>query len=164
MSYQYNDGPQYAGQPYSGQPHPGQPYAGQPYAGQSQQYGPPLPMPPAHRRRRSGKKLALKLVLTGVSAIIAFLVVSALLTDDTAPKSAAPGDCVAREGTSSIKVVKCGSADSAYKVVGKVPGKTHAQFSVSSSRICSVFKGAKSAYWQGEVGGTGYILCLAPAG
>ncbi|WP_131732409.1 LppU/SCO3897 family protein [Actinomadura formosensis] len=128
------------------------PYTG----GPAQPWTPPQP-PPKKRSMRGTVIVLVVLVL-----IVGFIGVAGYLARKSDPDNAAVGDCVARQSDSSVKVVKCTDPASAYKVVGKVPDKTQVQFSISSRSICDPFPTAKSAFWKGEQGGKGYVLCLAP--
>ncbi|MEU8120554.1 hypothetical protein AB0C21_17740 [Spirillospora sp. NPDC049024] len=124
-----------------------------PTSGQPYQYQPPVP--PRARKGRAAKRIA---GLVFLLAIVGALVLVRIATKN-APESAKAGDCVARDGD-SVKVVRCTDSNAAFKVVGKVENKTQVQFSVGSSTICRPFPGATSAFWKGEVGGEGYVLCL----
>jgi hypothetical protein len=100
------------------------------------------------------------LALLGVAIAVPWL--AGFVVGTSQPDTASIGSCVARDGAASISPVKCGDPAATYKVVGKVTGRTHAQFSVNSRQICERFPNAKSAYWKGAPGGIGYVLCLAP--
>jgi hypothetical protein len=151
------------GQP--GQPgYPGGPqgYPGQPqgFPGQPQGYpgvpGQP-PAPPAKRRRPRTRLL----ISIGVVVVIVIIgIVGRILSND--PDKAAVGDCMSGTTAENLKVVKCTDANAQYKVVGKVNGKSQTEFNTNSREICGPFQGAESAFWKGERGGDGYILCLAP--
>jgi hypothetical protein len=129
------------------------------------QYPPPgsqpqhwAPAPTQPRRRKTGSMIVLALVVLGIGALVAV----GWMAGKSSPDKAAVGDCVARDGADSIKIVSCTDSKSAYEVVGKVPDKTQVQFSISSRSICKAFPKAKTAYWKGEAGGKGYVLCLGP--
>lgn len=98
-------------------------------------------------------------VLLLLSATIAFL---AWRSERGNPDSATVGDCVSHRSGDDIKVVSCGDSKAAFKVMGKVKNKTEPEFDLDSGTICSPFPGAKSAFWKGEVGKAGYVLCMAP--
>jgi hypothetical protein len=102
------------------------------------------------------------IVLAVLGVIVGFIGISGYLAGKSDPDTAGTGACVAREGGSGVRVVDCTDPDAAYKIVGRVPDKAQAQFNVNSQRICDPFPDAKSAYWKGESGGKGYVLCLAP--
>ena len=87
---------------------------------------------------------------------------SSMYLNRDAANKAKVGDCVAQEGSDDLKVVECGSADADYKVVGRVEDKTQTEAGISA---CGPFvdQGAEQAYWEGESGKKGLVLCLAPA-
>lgn len=114
--------------------------------------------PSAPKKSNTGAIIFLVLVVLGF-AVVGFL---AWKQGHSDPDTAKAGDCVARSGADDVKVVKCTDAKAAYKVVGKVDGKTQVEASVSGASICKPFAGAKSVYWKGESGKQGYVLCLAP--
>ncbi|SEG90002.1 hypothetical protein SAMN04489712_12510 [Thermomonospora echinospora] len=124
-------------------------------SGPPQSWTPPQPPP-------RGKNRGTVVGLVVLAVIVGFIGVAGYLSSKSDPDTAAIGDCVARGSGSSIRVVECTDPASDYKVVGKVPDKTQVQFNISSQRICNPFPTAKSAYWKGESGGKGYVLCLAP--
>ncbi|WP_141576663.1 hypothetical protein [Actinomadura sp. WMMA1423] len=127
-----------------------------PYPSPGQPYQYPPPAPPRARRGRAAKRIAgLVLLLAVVGAVVLVRVAAG----KSAPETAQAGDCVARDGD-GVKVVKCTDSTAAFKVVGKVEDKTRVQFSLGSETICRPFEGATSAFWKGEVGGEGYVLCL----
>ncbi|MFC4108788.1 LppU/SCO3897 family protein [Micromonospora zhanjiangensis] len=78
--------------------------------------------------------------------------------------SAAVGDCLAGENKDEIKPVKCDDPAARHKVVGKLKDKTEADLDAASKgdNPCSAYPTAESAFWEGEKGGKGYILCLEP--
>lgn len=124
--------------------------------GPAQSWTPPQP----HRARKKKRGTVAGLVVLFV--IVGFIGVAGYLARKSDPDSADVGDCVSRGSGSDLRVVKCTDPKSTHKVVGRVPGKTQVQFSISSQSICAPFPSAKSAYWKGKSGGTGYVLCLAP--
>jgi hypothetical protein len=160
---------QYGAQPQYGAPP--QQYGGpqQPQYGAPQQYGPPqqhATPPPAYgppaqppkrgmARRRIIALVVLVVVLGGIG-------IASYSSSKSSPDAAKVGDCVSKTGDNSVKKVDCGDTSAAYKVVGKVEHKTQVDLSLNSATICKPFPTAQSAYWRGEVGKEGYILCLAP--
>ncbi|MFI0353049.1 hypothetical protein [Actinomadura sp. 9N407] len=141
----YDQGGQYFQHPQHSQ-HP------QP-AGPPQQWA-----PPPRKRRKTGQTIVLSLLAAGISA----MAVAGWMASKSSPDMAAVGDCVARDGDSNIRIVDCTDPKRQYEVVGKVPDKTQVQFSISSRTICKAYPQAKTAFWKGESGGDGYVLCLAP--
>ena len=115
----------------------------------------PPPQPRTMRKRRIIALVVLLLVVAGVG-------IGAWSSAKSSPDAAGVNDCVSKSGEDSVKKVSCTDGSAAYRVVGKVEHKTQADVSLSSATICKPFPGAQSAYWRGEVGKPGYVLCLAP--
>jgi hypothetical protein len=162
--------PPFSNDPQQFQPQPGQP--GQPgqfpppgdpnQAGGFPQGGgfPPGPAPqPA--RRGGGARRAIVILVVLLVVVGGLVAVGIFLNRDSA-SSAKVGDCVQQKGSDDLKVVKCDSADADYKVVGRVEDKTQTEAGLNA---CSPFvdQGAEQAYWEGESGKKGLVLCLAPA-
>lgn len=152
---------------YHGEPNPySQDPMLPPYVDPPRYPHPPQPIPPApqapDRRDDRGSKANTIIGLSLIGLVLVIIAAGSWWARQDDPDSAAVGDCVARDGADSVKVVDCTDPASAFKVVGKVDDKTQAQFSAGSGSICKPFKGAKSAFWKGESGGSGYVLCLAP--
>jgi hypothetical protein len=80
----------------------------------------------------------------------------------TDPDLAKVGDCMSGTNENNLKVIKCTDPKVTFKVVGKVDDKSESAFNTDRS-ICEAFPGADSAFWKGKKGGSGYVLCLAPA-
>jgi hypothetical protein len=110
------------------------------------------------KKRRIGLRIVLPIVVVIVVVVIGF--VSRLLSHD--PNTAKVGDCLSGTSAENLKTVKCTDAKAQYKVVGKVNGKSQSDFNAGSADICKPFPSAESAFWKGERGGKGYILCLGP--
>jgi hypothetical protein len=124
---------------------------------------PPLPPDQAHGKRQSRRKLIALLVLALVTALVVIGVYIGTQQEQAAnPDNASVGDCMSKSGTDDVKVVPCGDAKAVYKMVGKVANKSQVDLSLSSADICKPFPAAKAAFWKGEAGKKGYILCLAP--
>lgn len=144
---QYAPGPQHAPGPQfpppAGGGAPGTPYAV------------PVPVKKSRSTRRVVALVVLVLVLGGIG-------LAAYQAQKSNPDSAAVGDCVSKGSAEDVKIVDCTSASAAYKVLGKVDNKTQVQFDLSSKTICEPFAGAQSAFWKGEIGKPGYVLCLGP--
>ena len=105
-------------------------------------------------RRRIITIVVALVVIGGIAAV------STYLNRDAASK-AKVGDCVQQEGSNDLKVVKCDDAAADYKVVGRVDNKTQSEAGLSA---CDPFPDAESAYWEGETGKDGLVLCLAAVG
>jgi hypothetical protein len=158
--------PSYPGGP--GQPGPQQGYPGQQPQGQPTQPGypaqpsypggpgqPPIEPP---KKKRSWLRIVVPIAVIAVIAVIAF--VGKFVTGD--PDTAKAGDCMSGTTADNLKVVKCTEAGAQYKVVGKVSEKSQSEFNTNSESICKPFPSAESAFWKGESGGKGYVLCLGP--
>jgi hypothetical protein len=78
------------------------------------------------------------------------------------PDIAKVGDCMSGTTAENLKVVKCTEAGAQYKIVGKIDDKSQSDFNSNSGSICKPFPSAESAFWKGESGGKGYVLCLSP--
>jgi hypothetical protein len=77
------------------------------------------------------------------------------------PAVAKVGDCLIEAAADDMKTVDCTDAKAAHKVVGKVDGKTEAEFKASDNP-CTAYPTAENALWGGKEGSKGYILCLEP--
>lgn len=167
----YGQGPQ---QQFPQQPgqyqqqQPGGPYQQQPGGPYQQPQGgfPPPgqggPMPPVGppASRPAGAKI--KSIVGVVGAIgLVIVVILGFMASRKSPDSAKAGDCVARDGSNSVKKVACTDPDAAFKVLGKVDKQSETAFRISSERICKPFNGTTSAFWKGEQGKDGYVLCLS---
>jgi hypothetical protein len=118
---------------------------------------PPGPAPqPA--RRGGGMRRRIITIVVALVVIGGLAAVGTFLNRDAASK-AKVGDCVQQEGTNDLKVVKCDDAAADFKVVGRVEDKTQSEASLSA---CDPFADTESAYWEGEPGKKGLVLCLAP--
>lgn len=76
------------------------------------------------------------------------------------PSTAKVGDCVRQTGADAVQVVACTDSRAEFKVVGRVENKTEVEASLNA---CDPFAdlGAAQAFWSGQAGKTGYVLCLA---
>jgi hypothetical protein len=118
---------------------------------------PPTDAPePARKRSRRGKVIGV--VLVGV--FIAILAALTIYAKRTSPSGAAVGDCLRRGMQDAVAVVPCGDPEAEFEVVGRVEDQTEIEAGIST---CSPFadQGATQVYWEGEQGGTGFVLCLA---
>ena len=145
-----------AGQP--GQfppPGEGQPGGFPPQGGGFQPGPPPQPV-----RQGGGWKKRVASIAVGLVVLAGIAGVSWYMNRDAANK-AKVGDCVSQEGTNDLKVVECTSAEADFKVVGRVEDKTQSE---AGDTVCGPFvdQGAEQAYWEGEAGKKGLVLCLAP--
>jgi hypothetical protein len=121
-------------------------------------FPPPGPAPQPARRGGGIRRRIITIVIALV-VIGGLAAVGAYLNRDAASK-AKVGDCVQQEGSNDLKVVKCDDAAADYKVVGRVDNKTQSEAGLSA---CDPFPDAESAYWEGESGEKGLVLCLAAA-
>ncbi len=143
----------YPGQPVSQPAQPGYPV--QPnYPG-----GPGQPPAEPPKKKRRGLRIALQLVIGAVVFVLVGAVIKFATGD---PDIANVGDCMSGTSADDLKVVKCTEAGAQYKIVGKVEDKTQSEFNSDSGSICKAFPTAESAFWKGEEGGKGYVLCLGP--
>lgn len=119
------------------------------------------PAGPAPQPARSGGGMRRRIITIVVALVVlgGIAAVGAYLNRDAASK-AKVGDCVTQEGANDLKVVECGDASADFKVVGRVEDKTQSEASLGA---CEPFADAESAYWEGESGKKGLVLCLAPA-
>ena len=88
--------------------------------------------------------------------------------DADATKEATAGSCIANlpavaEGedkeANDATVVDCTDATAAYKVEGRLEGKTEDE--AKSETICAAYPTAEFVYRAIPAGGTGYVLCLS---
>lgn len=121
----------------------------------------PAGPPPQPARRGGGWKKRIISIVAGLAVLAAIFGATAYFNRDAADK-AKVGDCVSQEGSDDLKVVKCGSSEADFKVVGRVEDKTRSEAGISA---CGPFveQGAEQAYWEGERGKKGLVLCLGPA-
>jgi hypothetical protein len=133
-------------------------------SGQSAAIPPAMPVPggaPGGAARPRNPKKRQKIVLAVfLLVVVAFFAVVYFATRHNAD-TAKVGDCVSQSGENSVKVVKCDDPAAAFKVVGRLQGKTQDE---ATTTACKPFEGAgaQQAYWQGVAGQTGLVLCLAP--
>jgi hypothetical protein len=114
------------------------------------------PAPAAKKSRGTLKRIAVYLI--GAAVIAGGAIGWKYISGD--PDTAKVGDCIAGEVADDMKVVDCGDAKAAHKVVGKVDGKTQQEADQDGQTICGPFPTASSIFWSGEKGGKGYVLCL----
>ncbi|MFT4109841.1 MAG: hypothetical protein QM633_09540, partial [Propionicimonas sp.] len=134
-------GPQYPGAAQPGQPYPGQPYPGQPVPG-------PAPAKPS--------KVRLWVTLGIVGILVVGGVIAGLLSFNVSATKV--GDCLAQDGTDSVKSVQCDSGDADYQVVGVIPNTNQPIRGLSNP--CEDYSDATSYYWEGREGSSGTLLCL----
>lgn len=111
-----------------------------------------IPAPRSRRRSVIGIVVAV-VFLAGLVAVVLYL-------RTTSPSSAAVGDCLERGSGDSVTVVECDDPNAEFEVVGRVEDQTEIEAGITS---CSPFEdqGSTQVYWEGEQGGTGFVLCLA---
>jgi hypothetical protein len=78
-----------------------------------------------------------------------------------APSTAEVGDCMAGNNENELKVVDCSDPSAQWTVTGKIENKTEVEFTLNRN-ICAQYQDTGSAYWEGERGKSGYVLCLKP--
>ncbi len=75
------------------------------------------------------------------------------------PTNAAVGDCVTPVGADDVSVVGCKDPTAQFVVEGRLEDRTMIDAGLFA---CAAFPRTTSAFWQGERGATGVVLCLAP--
>lgn len=104
--------------------------------------------------------------IVGIVVVILVVLVGTIIYKYAtgAASTANVGDCVSGSvaNANDTKVVDCTDAKATGKVVGKVDGKTEADFQTKTEEICKPYPTAETAYWEGESGKKGFVLCLAP--
>jgi hypothetical protein len=115
----------------------------------------PVPAAPARRSKRR-QLIILSVFLVAVVAFFGFVYVATRHN----PGTAKVGDCVRQTGADAVQVVDCADSRAEFKVVGRVENKTEVEASLNA---CDPFAdlGATQAFWSGQPGKTGYVLCLA---
>ncbi|MBP2329872.1 hypothetical protein JOF56_010257 [Kibdelosporangium banguiense] len=114
---------------------------------------PPLNPQPAQQSRR-GKIIRFAVLMV----ILCGLVVVAIVAGRTSATNAEVGECVERTGDNSLSMVECGDPAAQYKVVGRKENLKQ----YGNINVCDEFDDATDRYWEGEQGGEGFFLCLAP--
>jgi hypothetical protein len=112
----------------------------------------PLGPPPRPRKRKIGRWIALLVVAGGVGGAVWY-------GTHAAPATTGVGDCLAQTGGNELTKVGCGDKSARFLVVGKLENKTVVDATLDA---CQPFPKATSAYWQGESGQPGLVLCLEP--
>jgi hypothetical protein len=141
------------------------PHSHQPGAPQG---GGPVPPPAptgetgaAPKQPSKGRGVVKRII--GALAVLAIITVGGIawkyINGD--PATANVGSCLIEAEAEDMKTVDCTDPKAAHKVVGKIDGKTEADFNASDNP-CSAYATAESALWGGEKGSKGYILCLEP--
>ena len=131
-----------------------QPQPGQDMHPPADGYPQPALAPERNPKRRQKIVLAVFLVV-----VLGFFGVIWLATRHNA-ETAKVGDCMEQTGPDSLKVVGCGDPKATFTVVGRVEDKTQVEAGLSACRPFQD-KGAEQAYWSGEQGKKGLVLCLA---
>ncbi|HSK95177.1 MAG TPA: hypothetical protein VK891_01045 [Euzebyales bacterium] len=98
-----------------------------------------------------------------LAVVVAALAALAVYASRTSATSAAVGDCLRRSSGESVAIVPCDDPEAEFEVVGRVEDQTEIEAGITT---CSPFadRGATQVYWEGEQGGTGFVLCLADNG
>jgi hypothetical protein len=126
-----------------------------PYPGAQPPADAGAPVPRPRRGRVAGIVVA--------SILLIALVALGISTARTGPGSAAVGDCLRRSGGDAVAIVPCDDPQAEFEVVGRVEDQTEIEAGIST---CTPFAdlGATQIYWEGEQGGTGFVLCMAEHG
>jgi hypothetical protein len=78
------------------------------------------------------------------------------------PSQAEVGDCMAGASATDLRTVECTDAAADWKVLGRLTGKTEADF---TDAACAAFPATEVSFFEdGRRFSKGYILCLGPAG
>jgi hypothetical protein len=138
-------------------PHPQAPHnpptPPRPYAPAASQAAPEQPGPPPRpRKRKIGGWIALLVVAGGLGGAVWF-------GTQTAPATAGVGDCLAQTGGNELAKVSCNDKSARFRALGKLENKTVVDATLDA---CKAFPTATSAYWEGESGQRGLVLCLEP--
>ncbi len=148
--------PQAAPRPPTAQPPtPPRPYAPAPAAPR-----PPAPRapaepvgpPPRPHKSKVGRWIALLVIAGGVGGAVWF-------GTHAAPTKEGVGDCLAQTGGNQLTKVGCSDKSARFHVLGKLENKTVIDATLDA---CKAFPTATSAYWQGDSGQPGLVLCLEP--
>ncbi len=96
----------------------------------------------------------------GIVIIVAAAVVWFLNRDDAT--NAEVGDCIREEGSDELTIVDCDDPSAQWEVVGiESEEQTYDEF-MADPDTCSAFSEAEQAWWYGEVGEEGLVLCVIP--
>jgi hypothetical protein len=119
---------------------------------------------PAVKPPSKGRAILVRLGLAVVVLIVVVIGGAIWANVSGDPSVANVGDCVSGTvaNANDTKVVKCTDASATGKVVGKVEGKTEAQFNTETEKICGPYPTAETAFWSGKSGSKGFVLCLEP--
>jgi hypothetical protein len=85
----------------------------------------------------------------------------AIIRAQSAPSAANVGDCMSGQTADALKKVSCTDSSAQWTVVGRLSGQTEDQFNAANDP-CAAFPTSETAYWEGNKGATGFVLCLAP--
>src|SRR5690349_18039629 len=100
--------------------------------------GAPVGAAPVNKKRRQLIALGVLLVV-----VAGFFGAAWFFSRDNGDR-AKVGDCVKPSGSDSVKIVSCTSPDAAYKVVGRLDGKTQVEAELSA---CDGFPGSDAVFW-----------------
>jgi hypothetical protein len=121
---------------------------------QPQNPQPQVPQPPARQVSKRGKVIRVVVLLV----ILGGLLTAAYFANRDSATNAEVGQCVERTGGDSLSIVECGDPAAQYKVVGRKDDLEQ----YGNVGVCNDFDEATDRYWEGEQGGEGFFLCLAP--
>lgn len=150
-------------------PPPGQPYAGaqpgpypqagyQPAAPNAYQAPPGAFQPTGPAPGGSNKKgLAIGLILRIGIPVLIVLIGAVWALFQFHVEDAKVGDCLAQDGTDSVKAVKCDDPSAQYMVVQIFEGQKEP---TDFANPCNDVAEADASYWEGKRGSTGRILCM----
>jgi hypothetical protein len=115
---------------------------------------PQNPQPPVRQVSKRGKVIRVVVLLV----ILGGLLTVAYFANRDSATNAEVGQCVERTGGDSLSIVECGDPAAQYKVVGRKDDLEQ----YGNIGVCNDFDEATDRYWEGEQGGEGFFLCLAP--
>ena len=108
------------------------------------------------RRSRRGSVVGIVFIVVFLAGLVALV----MYLRSTDASGAAVGECLERGSGEAVAVADCDDPEAEFEVVGRVEDQTEIEAGITS---CSPFEdqGSTQVYWEGEQGGTGFVLCLA---
>lgn len=123
----------------------------------------PVPAPPA-KRGMSAWTIIRIVIAVGVLVIGGGIWAYNYFSGSITAKTPKVGECVTAAATNAdvenVKIVGCGDAKAADKVIGVLNGQKYSAFNASENP-CTSFPDAESAIFYGEEN-DGFVLCLVP--
>lgn len=113
-----------------------------------EQVGPP----PRPRKGKIGRWVALLVIAAGVGGAVWY-------GTRATPATEGVGDCLAQTRGNQLITVSCNDTSARFRVVGKLENRTVVDATLDA---CTAYSTATSAYWEGNTGQLGLVLCLEP--